>query len=109
MRVRTVSGLFTYPDVVAACGEPRFDDDEFDTLLNPTLVVEVLSKSTESYDRRTKIEHYRTIPSLVEIVFIAEDRVRVERWHRGADGRGSRPAYPVPGLRGRASLPARTG
>jgi Uma2 family endonuclease len=66
MRVRTPTDLLCYPDIVAACGEPRFDDDEFDTLLNPTLIVEVLSKSTEAYDRLTKLDHYRGIPSLVE-------------------------------------------
>lgn len=86
MRVRTPSDLLTYPDVVAVCGEPRFSDAEFDTLLNPKLVVEVLSKSTEAYDRLTKLDHYRTIPGLEEIVFIAQDRVRVEHWRRQGDG-----------------------
>jgi Uma2 family endonuclease len=87
MRVRTPSGLFTYPDVVAVCGEPRFDDIEFDTLLNPTLIVEVLSRSTEAYDRLTKLDHYRGIPSLAEVVFVAQDRPRVEHWLRQDDGR----------------------
>lgn len=86
MRVRTPDDLLTYPDVVAVCGEPRFSDDEFDTLLNPTLIVEVLSKSTEVYDRLTKLEHYRTIPSLTEIVLVAQDRPRVEQWVRQGDG-----------------------
>jgi Uma2 family endonuclease len=86
MRVRTPTDLLTYPDVVAVCGEPRFGDAEFDTLLNPTLVVEVLSKSTEPYDRLTKLDHYRTIPGLEEIVFVAQDRVRIEHWRRQADG-----------------------
>ncbi len=87
MRVRTPSGLFTYPDVVAVCGEPRFDDNEFDTLLNPALVVEILSRSTEAYDRLTKLDHYRTIPSLDEILFVAQDRPHVEHWLRQEDGR----------------------
>lgn len=87
MRVRTPTDLFCYPDVVAACGEPQFADDEFDTLLNPTLIVEVLSKSTEAYDRLTKLDHYRTIPSLAEIVFVAQDRPHVEHWLRQEDGR----------------------
>jgi Uma2 family endonuclease len=87
MRVRTPSDLFCYPDVVAVCGEPRFDDIEFDTLLNPTLIVEVLSKSTEAYDRLTKLDHYRGIPSLAEVVFVAQDRPRVEHWLRQDDGR----------------------
>ena len=63
MRVRTPAGLFTYPDVVAVCGEPRFDDSHLDTLLNPILVVEVLSASTAAYDRGAKAAQYRSIPS----------------------------------------------
>jgi Uma2 family endonuclease len=82
MRVRTPAGLFTYPDVVAVCGEPRFDDIQFDTLLNPTLLVEVLSPSTESYDRKTKAVQYRSIPSLAEYVLVAQDQIRIERWSR---------------------------
>lgn len=87
MRVRTPSDLLTYPDVVAVCGEPRFNDNEFDTLLNPILVVEVLSPSTETDDRLTKLDHYRTIPSLAEVVLVAQDRPRVEHWLRQEDGR----------------------
>jgi Uma2 family endonuclease len=85
MRVRTPDDLLTYPDVVVACGEPRFGDDELDTLLNPTLIVEVLSKSTEAYDRITKLDHYRTTPSLSEILLVAQDRPRVEHWTRQGD------------------------
>jgi Uma2 family endonuclease len=82
MRVRTPAGLFTYPDVVAVCGEPKFDDSELDTLLNPTLIVEVLSPSTQAYDRRTKSDHYRSIPSLAEIVLVAQDQPRIEHSSR---------------------------
>ena len=86
-RVRTPSGLLTYPDVVAFCGEPKFDDTEFDTLLNPALIVEVLSPSTQDYDRGTKFAHYRSIPSFTEFVLIAQDRVHVEHFrHQGNDG-----------------------
>ncbi|HEY0514585.1 MAG TPA: Uma2 family endonuclease, partial [Thermoanaerobaculia bacterium] len=87
MRVRTPTDLLTYPDVVAVCGEPRFGDSELDTLLNPILIVEVLSPSTEVYDRLTKLDHYRTIPSLVEMVLVAQDRPRLEHWLRQEDGR----------------------
>jgi Uma2 family endonuclease len=80
MRVRTPAGLFTYPDVVAVCGEPRFDDSHLDTLLNPILVVEVLSASTASYDRGAKAAQYRSIPSLAEHVLVAQDQIRIERW-----------------------------
>lgn len=82
MRVRTPAGLFTYPDVVAVCGGPRFDDLLFDTLLNPTLIVEVLSPSTEAHDRKTKAVQYRSIPSLVEYVLVAQDQIRIEQWSR---------------------------
>jgi Uma2 family endonuclease len=78
--------LFTYPDVVVACGEPAYGDGETDTLLNPTLIVEVLSSSTERYDRGAKFESYRTLPSLAEYVLIAQDRVHVEHFVRQGGG-----------------------
>ena len=87
MRVRTPSDLFTYPDVVVTCGEPRFDDSELDTLLNPTLIIEVLSRSTEAYDRGIKSERYRSIPSLSEYVLVAQDRVHVEHYVRQPEDR----------------------
>lgn len=86
MRVRTPGDLFTYPDVAAVCGEPRFEDEEVDTLLNPVLIIEVLSKSTEAYDRLTKLDHYRMISSVTEIVLVAQDRPRIEHWRRQGDG-----------------------
>lgn len=87
MRVRvSATGLFTYPDVVVVCGAPSFDATAVDTLLNPTLIVEVLSESTEDYDRGTKFAHYRTIPSLSEYVLIAQKEVHVEHFVRQADG-----------------------
>jgi Uma2 family endonuclease len=76
------TGLYTYPDVVAVCGEPRFQDDEVDTLLNPTMIVEVLSRSTESNDRGRKFGHYRQLRSLREYVLIPQDEVLVERYVR---------------------------
>jgi Uma2 family endonuclease len=85
MRVRTPAGLFTYPDVVVVCGEPRFDDIHFDTLLNPTLLVEVLSPSTAAYDRKAKAFQYRSIPSLAEHVLVAQDQIRIERWSRDGE------------------------
>ncbi len=76
------TGLYTYPDVVVVCGEPRFQDREVDTLLNPTVIVEVLSPSTEAYDRGDKFRHYRRIDSLHEFVLISQDRMMVERYTR---------------------------
>ena len=63
--------LYTCPDVVAVCGEPRFEDDELDTDLNPTMIVEVLSPTTEAYDRGDKFRQYRELPSLRRYVLIA--------------------------------------
>jgi Uma2 family endonuclease len=79
------TGLYTYPDVMVVCGEAEYLDDEVDTLLNPTLVVEVLSPSTESYDRGAKFGHYRQLASLKEYVLVAQDRILVERFTRGGD------------------------
>ena len=68
MRVKTgPKGAYFYPDVVAFCGEPQFEDNVFDTLLNPTLVIEVLSPSTEVYDRGEKFAHYQELTSLRDI------------------------------------------
>jgi Uma2 family endonuclease len=83
------TGLYTYPDVVAVCGEPRLQDAEMDTLLNPTVIVEVLSPSTEAYDRGGKFAHYRRLESLREYVLVSQDRVRVERFTRQGEGEGA--------------------
>jgi Uma2 family endonuclease len=86
MRVKVdETGLYTYPDIVVICEEPRFEDNVFDTLLNPRVIVEVLSDSTEEYDRGTKLKHYRKILSVQEVVLIAQDRPLVERYVRQAD------------------------
>lgn len=83
MRVRvSATGLYTYPDIVVVCGEAQFEDAEVDTLLNPTLVVEVLSPSTTDYDRGTKFAHYRSLPSLKEYLLLAQDRVHAEHFVR---------------------------
>jgi len=76
------TGLFTYPDVTVVCGEPQFEYDRGDVLTNPVLIIEVLSDSTEAYDRGAKFEMYRTIPSLQHYVLIAQDRISVESFTR---------------------------
>ena len=81
------AGLYTYPDVVAVCGEEKYADSEFDTLLNPTVIIEVLSDSTRDYDRGQKFEHYRTIPSLKEYLTVAQDRAHIEHYVRQPDDR----------------------
>lgn len=86
LRVRVgPTGFYTYPDVIVLCDEPRFSDDHEDTLLNPALIIEVLSESTKDYDRGGKFEKYRTIDSFVEYLVIAEDRPHVEHWVRQPD------------------------
>jgi Uma2 family endonuclease len=87
MRVKvTATGLYTYPDVVVVCGEPKFEDQYVDTLLNPTLLVEVLSPSTERYDRIAKSSYYRTLESLAEHLLVAQDEIRLEQYVKQANG-----------------------
>ena len=80
------TGLYTYPDLVIVCDEPQFQDEVFDTLLNPVLIVEVLSDSTEGYDRGKKFQHYRSIESLQEYVLVSTDEARIEKYVRSGDG-----------------------
>jgi Uma2 family endonuclease len=83
MRVKVSrTGLYTYPNIVAVCGTAQFEDDERDTLLNPTVVVEVLSPSTEKYDRGKKFQNYRTLTSLAEYLLVAQDTYRIEHYVR---------------------------
>lgn len=76
------TGLFTYPDLSIVCGEPRLESDHGDVLLNPVVLVEVLSDSTEAYDRGKKFEHYRTIPSLQHYVLITQERHSIDCFTR---------------------------
>lgn len=86
MRVRvSPTGLYTYPDVTVVCGDARFADQHHDTLLNPTVIVEVLSPSTAGYDRGETFEPYRKLDSLQEYLMIAQDRVHVEHHARQRD------------------------
>ena len=77
------TGMYTYPDIVALCEPPRLEDGHADTLLNPAVIVEVLSDTTERYDRGDKFAHYRKLESLREYILVAQDKVRVEQyvWH----------------------------
>jgi Uma2 family endonuclease len=81
------TGMYTYPDAVVVCGEPQFLDETRDTLLNPTLVVEVLSPSTEFYDRVRKFENYRSVESVSEYLLVSSERVSAELYTRQPDGR----------------------
>jgi len=87
MRVKVnATGLYTYPDAVVAC-TPQFLAGQEDTLPNPTLIVEVLSPSTEAYDRGRKFEHYQSIQSFTEYLLVASDRVHVDLFTRQPEGR----------------------
>ena len=82
-----MTGLYTYPDLAVVCGEPRFQEDqEVDTLLNPTLIIEVLSPTTEAYDRGKKFEHYNAVESLAEYVLVSQTAPRVEQFVRQDGG-----------------------
>ncbi|MHB2020111.1 MAG: Uma2 family endonuclease [Candidatus Xenobia bacterium] len=97
MRVKVnATGLYTYPDVAALCGEGQFEDAEVDTLLNPSVIVEVLSPSTEAYDRGGKFANYRQVPSITDYVLAAQDRMSVEHYARQPDGSWLLHAYERP-------------
>lgn len=88
MRVKgTPSGRYTYPDALIVREEPQFEDEELDTLLNPAVIFEVLSGSTEGDDRGEKFEHYRTLDSFTEYVLIRQGRPHAEHYERENDGR----------------------
>jgi Uma2 family endonuclease len=88
MKVRAgLGGLYAYPDLMIVCGEARFHDEQGDVLLNPTVIFEVLSPSTEKYDRGEKFLRYSTqIESLKDYVLVSQDQMRIEHHHRESDG-----------------------
>ncbi len=80
MRVRMKEGNYAYPDVVVVCDEPQFVDGEFDTLLNPSVVIEILSKSTRFRDKTEKLETYQKMKSVQECLIIEQDLLRIEHY-----------------------------
>ncbi len=80
------TGLCTYPDLSVVCGPLRFADEQKDTLTNPTVIVEVLSESTEGYDRGNKFYHYRQIPTLREYLLVGQSSPRIEQFIRTKSG-----------------------
>ena len=78
-------GLYTYPDIVVFCGRPLFADDRTDTITDATVIIEILSPSTENYDRGFKFEQYRRLSSLKDYIVIAQDRVHLEHSTRQDD------------------------
>lgn len=86
MRVKNHrSGSYFYPDVVATCESPKYEDDTCDTLLNPQVIIEVLSKSTESFDRGAKFKDYQSLESVREYVLVSQKQMHVERFTRTSD------------------------
>ena len=87
MRVRVdACDAYFYPDITVACGEARFEDDELDTLLDPTLIVEVLSPSTEAFDRGEKARCYRQLPSLRQLAIVSPSAPQIDLFERADDG-----------------------
>jgi Uma2 family endonuclease len=87
MKVQTSDeGLYAYPDLTIACGKPRFRDEKNDVLLNPKIIIEVLSPSTEDYDRGKKFALYKRIESLTDYLLIAQDRAHIEHHRKNEDG-----------------------
>jgi Uma2 family endonuclease len=86
MRVRLPSHNYVYPDIAVVCGEAQLEDEHLDTLLNPTVIIEVLSPSTETYDRGKKFEHYRALESLQEYLLVSQEQAHIERYIRQEDG-----------------------
>jgi len=88
LRIRVVNtGLSTYPDVSVVCGQIALAPDDPDAVTNPIVLVEVLSDSTEGYDRGAKAAHYRRIPSLREYILVSQEEPRVEIYRRTESGR----------------------
>ncbi|WP_437657887.1 Uma2 family endonuclease [Sorangium sp. So ce1182] len=88
MRVKIPStGRYVYPDASVVCGEPVFEDAEVDTLMNPNVIVEVLSDSSEAYDRGDKFAQYRSVASITDYVLVSQKAARVEHFQRQPDGR----------------------
>ena len=73
---------YFYPDIAVTCDKPRFEDDVFDTLINPQVIIEVLSDSTAGYDRGEKFIRYRQLESLQEYILISQDQVQVDHYLR---------------------------
>ena len=79
------TGLYTYPDISVVCGTPQFDDSRRDTLLNPVMIIEILSPSTERYDRGKKFQNYRTVATLQEYVLVSQDDYHIEHYTKQND------------------------
>ncbi|WP_026630758.1 Uma2 family endonuclease [Dyadobacter alkalitolerans] len=80
------NGLYTYPDIIILCGKPEFSQNDKDTLINPSVIIEVLSKSTSAYDRGDKFRLYRSIPTLTDYILVDSLSISVEVFQKNEDG-----------------------
>jgi Uma2 family endonuclease len=85
MKVHTGNGINTFPDVAVVCGPRQYHRGRVDIITNPVLLVEVLSESTQDYDRGTKFDHYKTIPTLIDYLLVVPDEARVLLYTRHED------------------------
>jgi Uma2 family endonuclease len=107
LRVRVLAtGLATYPDVTVVCGEVERDPESPTTVVNPRVVVEVLSDATETYDRGQKLDHYRQIPSVGAVVLVSHRATSIEVWERGPEDAWRRREYGAGQTAGIEALPA---
>ncbi len=99
LRIRVLAtGLGTYPDVSVACGSIEHDPEDANTLVNPVVLVEVLSDSTEAYDRGEKFAHYRRIPSLRDYLLVSQHTARIDHYRRNDDGTWTLTPVEPPGI-----------
>ncbi len=89
----SATGLYTYPDIVIVCGEPAYDPIDANTLINPRVLIEVLSPSTEHYDRTTKFDQYKQLESAREYLLVGQDEPRIDRFIKGDDGRWTHDSF----------------
>ena len=92
MRVK-IAENYVYPDIAIYCGDAEFEDDEFDTLTNPVIIMEILSDSTEAFDRGKKFAYYRKVPTLQEYILISQTEYHVEQYIRRDDGKWEYRSY----------------
>jgi Uma2 family endonuclease len=92
MRVK-IAENYVYPDIVIYCGDAEFEDNEFDTLTNPMIIMEILSESTEAFDRGKKFAYYRKIPTLQEYILISQTEYHVEQYIRSDDSKWEYRSY----------------
>jgi len=95
MRVK-IENNYTYPDIVIFCGDAQFEDNKFDTLTNPVIIIEILSDSTEAFDRGDKFTYYRAISALKEYILVSQKKYHVEQYIRSDNGKWEYRSYESP-------------